>query len=41
MNRHNLGPLNVLARVAGVGYHHPSAEDAWSRILGFFEAHLR
>jgi carboxymethylenebutenolidase len=41
MNRHNGGPLVPLARVAGVGYHHPSAEDAWGRILRFFDTHLR
>jgi carboxymethylenebutenolidase len=41
MNRHNGGPLNVLARLAGIGYHHPSAEDAWGRILRFFDTHLR
>ncbi|WP_375335666.1 dienelactone hydrolase family protein [Blastococcus sp. TML/C7B] len=40
MNRHNAGPLAVLERVAGFGYHHPSAEDAWRRILGFFSHHL-
>ena len=27
--------------VAGVGYHGPSAEDAWQRILRFFDAQLR
>ncbi|MGY1710527.1 dienelactone hydrolase family protein [Geodermatophilus sp. SYSU D00758] len=41
MNRHNAGPLTVLARVAGVGYHHPSAEDAWGRVLRFLDQHLR
>ena len=41
MNRLNVGPLSVLMRVAGVGYHGPSSEDAWTRILRFFEAHLR
>jgi carboxymethylenebutenolidase len=41
LNRHNAGPLTVLARVAGIGYHHPSAEDAWGRILRFFDTHLR
>jgi carboxymethylenebutenolidase len=41
LNRHNAGPLVPLARVAGVGYHHPSAEDAWGRILRFFDSHLR
>jgi carboxymethylenebutenolidase len=41
MNRHNGGPLNVVARLGGIGYHHPSAEDAWTRILTFFDRHLR
>ncbi|MGK5115486.1 dienelactone hydrolase family protein [Geodermatophilus sp. CPCC 205506] len=41
MNRHNSGPFAVLERVAGFGYHHPSAEDAWARILRFFDQHLR
>jgi carboxymethylenebutenolidase len=39
-NRHPFGPAGALLRVAGVGYHGPSAEDAWGRILRFFEAHL-
>ena len=41
LNRHDLGPGGALLRVAGIGYHGPSAEDAWLRILRFFEAHLR
>jgi carboxymethylenebutenolidase len=41
MNRHNAGPLSVLERVAGFAYHQPSAEDAWQRILRFFDLHLR
>jgi carboxymethylenebutenolidase len=41
LNRHDLGPAGALLRVAGIGYHEPSAEDAWGRILRFFEAHLR
>ncbi|MBW3604401.1 MAG: dienelactone hydrolase family protein [Actinobacteria bacterium] len=41
LNRHNLGPFSVLMRVAGAGYHHPSAEDAWRRILQLFDVHLR
>jgi carboxymethylenebutenolidase len=41
LNRHNAGPFAVLERVAGFGYHHPSAEDAWARILRFLDAHLR
>ena len=40
MNRHNAGPLAVLERVGGFAYHHPSAEDAWARILRFFAVHL-
>ena len=31
----------MFLRVAGTGYHGPSAEDAWGRILRFFETHLR
>jgi carboxymethylenebutenolidase len=41
LNRHNTGPFGVLEKVAGLAYHHPSAEDAWTRILRFFDAHLR
>ncbi len=42
MNRINAGPLlTPLLRVGGIGYHHPSAEDAWRRILSFFAEHLR
>jgi carboxymethylenebutenolidase len=41
LNRHNVGPLEPLMRIAGVGYHQPSAEDAWRRILAFFAAHLQ
>jgi len=41
LNRHDLGPGGALLRVAGIGYHEPSAEDAWGRILRFFEVHLR
>lgn len=40
-NRLPLGPFNVLARVAGFGYHHESSEDAWQRVLTFFGEHLR
>jgi carboxymethylenebutenolidase len=31
----------VMGRVFGIGYHGPSAEDAWRCILAFFDAHLR
>ena len=41
MNRHGLGPLAVLERIAGFSYHEPSAEDAWARILRTFERTLR
>lgn len=41
LNRHNVGPFSVLERVGGLSFHQPSAEDAWARILRFFEAHLR
>jgi carboxymethylenebutenolidase len=40
LDRLNVGPLTPLMRVAGLGYHHPSAEDAWGRILRFFAEHL-
>jgi carboxymethylenebutenolidase len=42
LNRHNAGvPLSHLERIAGFSYHHPSAEDAWTRIQRFFDLHLR
>ena len=42
LNRHNTGvPLTYLERVAGLDYHHASAEDAWTRIQRFFALHLR
>jgi carboxymethylenebutenolidase len=41
LNRHDFGPGGAILRVAGVGYHEPSAEDAWGRILRFFETRLR
>jgi carboxymethylenebutenolidase len=41
LNRHNLGPFGPLEKVAGLGYDHAAAEDAWRRILGFFDTHLR
>ncbi len=41
LNRFNTGPvLTPLLHVTGFGYHHPSAEDAWRRILAFFAEHL-
>jgi carboxymethylenebutenolidase len=41
LNRFNSGPLlTPLLHVAGLGYHHPSAEDSWRRILNFFAEYL-
>ena len=33
-------PAQSVVRFAGLGYHQPSAEDAWGRILRFFATHL-
>ncbi|WP_280139175.1 dienelactone hydrolase family protein [Geodermatophilus dictyosporus] len=41
LNRHDVGPFSVLERIAGLSFHQPSAEDAWGRILRFFDRHLR
>jgi carboxymethylenebutenolidase len=41
LNRHDLGPGGALLRVAGIAYHGPSAEAAWTRILRYFDTHLR
>ncbi len=41
MNRINVGPvLNPLMHLVRMNYDHPSAEDAWQRILTFFDTHL-
>ena len=41
MNRINAGPmLGLFVRAVHMNYHHPSAEDAWRRILAFFDEHL-
>jgi len=40
LNRHNFGPFGVVEKVGGFSYHGPSAEDAWARILRFFDEHL-
>jgi carboxymethylenebutenolidase len=41
LNRINTGPLFApLVKFVGFNYHHPSAEDAWGRILTFFDEHL-
>jgi carboxymethylenebutenolidase len=41
LNHNSGGVAFVLSKVFGAGYHGPSAEDAWRRILAFFDAHLR
>ena len=41
LNRFNTGPFSPLVKVAGMNYHHASAEDAWKRIFRFFDKHLR
>jgi carboxymethylenebutenolidase len=42
LNRINAGPvLGSLLQLTHFNYHHPSAEDAWRRILTFFDQHLR
>lgn len=40
MNRH-VGPAALLDRVMRTGYRPEAAEDAWARILAFFDTHLR
>lgn len=41
LNRPGSGPLTILQKIPGVGYHEPSAQDAMARILRFFDMHLR
>jgi carboxymethylenebutenolidase len=39
LNRHEGWQLH-LARIAGIGFHGPSADDAWTRIRAFLATHL-
>jgi carboxymethylenebutenolidase len=39
LNRHE-GWQGGIDRVSGIGHHEPSAEDAWKRILTFFDRHV-
>jgi carboxymethylenebutenolidase len=42
MNRIHVGPVPESAlRLVALDYHEPSAEDAWRRILTFFDQHLQ
>jgi carboxymethylenebutenolidase len=34
------GPVRIIERVAGMAYSEPEAEDAWQRIVRFFDEHL-
>ena len=40
LNRHSSGLETTLDRITGIGYHGPSADDAWQRILSFFDRHV-
>jgi carboxymethylenebutenolidase len=33
--------LHIVERIAGLHHSSPQAEDAWQRILAFFDQHLR
>ena len=41
LNRHNAGPFTVLEKITGLAYDEDVAQDAWDRILRFFDEHLR
>jgi carboxymethylenebutenolidase len=41
MNRLSVGPLRPLLGVTRFDYRHESSEDAWRRILAFFDEHVR
>jgi carboxymethylenebutenolidase len=34
------GPVRIIERLAGMAYSEPEAEDAWQRIVRFFDEHL-
>jgi carboxymethylenebutenolidase len=41
MNDHAVpAPIRIVAGIAGIAYSEPEAEDAWQRIITFFEDHL-
>ncbi len=41
MNDHAVpAPIRIVAGIAGMAYSEPEAEDAWQRIITFFEDHL-
>jgi carboxymethylenebutenolidase len=42
MNDHGVPtPIRIIAGLAGMAYSEPEAEDAWRRIVAFFDEHLR
>jgi carboxymethylenebutenolidase len=42
LNHVNVGPVpDQLVHLLGFDYHGPSAQDAWTRILAFFDSHIR
>ena len=41
LDRFNTGPFTPFLKVSGLGYDHPTAEDAWRRILRFFGEYLQ
>ncbi len=41
LNQHRTGPFASLERVAGLGHDPVAADDAWARMLAFFDHHLR
>ena len=41
MNRISTGPFGPAVKILGLNYEHDAAQDAWSRILDFFDEHLR
>ena len=41
LNRFNTGPFSPVVKVLGFNYDHAASEDAWGRILRFFDKALR
>jgi hypothetical protein len=41
MNRINVGPFGPALTLVGLNYVHDASDDAWRRILSFFDTHLR
>jgi carboxymethylenebutenolidase len=41
LDHHELGLIEPVVRAAGVRFHEPSDQDAWTRILRVFDEQLR